>query len=88
MARKAICRQCGDVNRLAEGWRVTQCICGKCGGQIRGTVPASDEQDLPPVTLATVPPGTPPLMPEKSPPPAEDAPGQLVMFPGEGVPCE
>lgn len=81
-----ICRQCEKVNRLPQGWRVFELVCGKCGGPLRR--PADKESDLQPVTMAAAPPGRPPLKPDKAPPPAEDVPGQLAMFPGEGVRCE
>lgn len=83
--RKGICLnlKCKAVNRLPKGWKVAELRCGKCGDAIRGTVPASAEQELQPVTMAEAA-GPQVLKPDAPPPPLEDVPEQLKMFAADG----
>lgn len=84
---KVACAECAAMNRLPEGWRRSELVCGRCGGLLRLL---SDEErkqprKFPVVWMAEVPPGVCPTRAEVPPPPLPDDPKQLVMFAGVGL---
>lgn len=88
--RKCVCIKCNRFNRLPDGWKPKQLVCGwrgedrrgpQCGGQLRNLAGHEKGTKEMPEAMAEVPDGRPAAPPpEPSEVPADYVPGQLDLY--------